>query len=67
MLLRILKKTYLILRNFKHQLLVSLFGFSSTCRQKPSCSAYTSMQIKKNGTIVGLVQGLWRSINCRHF
>lgn len=63
---KLFKKAYFALKTFKHQLLVSLFGFSSTCRQKPSCSSYTTAQIKKNGTIVGLIQGLWRSINCRH-
>lgn len=62
-----LKKIYFVLKTFKHQLFVSLFGFSSTCRQKPSCSAHMATQIKKNGTIVGLTQGLWRIINCRHF
>lgn len=61
------KKIYSLLRVFKHQLLISLFGFSPSCRQKPSCGLYTITQIKKNGTIVGSVQGLWRSFNCRHF
>ena len=66
-MIKILKKIYSLLRTFKHQLFISLFGFSSSCRQKPSCSTYTITQIKKNGTIVGLIQGFWRSINCRHF
>ncbi|AKM80999.1 MAG: hypothetical protein UT13_C0001G0035 [Candidatus Pacebacteria bacterium GW2011_GWF2_38_9] len=61
-----MKNLYGYLREFKHQLFISLFGYSPSCRQEPSCSAYTTAQIKKNGTIVGLVQGLWRVLNCRH-
>jgi putative component of membrane protein insertase Oxa1/YidC/SpoIIIJ protein YidD len=63
---RFFKKSYLFLRLAKHQVFNTFFGFSSTCRQQPSCSAYTLAQIKKNGTIVGLIQGLWRVVNCRH-
>lgn len=57
---------YKFLATFKHNLLFSLFGFSSACHQNPSCSRYTLLQIKKNGTIIGLLQGLWRSLNCHH-
>ncbi len=64
---KILTKTFLTMRAYKHQLLISFFGFSASCRQNPSCSSYTLAQIKKNGTIVGALQGLWRVINCRHF
>lgn len=64
---KVFKKAYILIRSFKHQTFISLFGFSTTCRQNPSCSSYTTAQIKKNGTIVGLIQGLWRIINCRHF
>lgn len=64
---KIPKKIYSFFRLFKHQVFISLLGFSSTCRQNPSCSSYTAAQVKKNGTIVGLIQGLWRTINCRHF
>ncbi len=61
------EKFYQLLRTLKHQTLFSLFGSSFSCHQTPSCSRYTIMQIKKNGTIVGLSQGLWRSVNCHHF
>ncbi len=59
-------KIYKFLATFKHNLLFSLFGFSFTCQKNLSCSHYTLIQIKKNGTIVGLLQGFWRSINCHH-
>lgn len=58
---------YKFLATIKHQIFFTVFGFSPTCHQNPSCSRYTALQIKKNGIIVGLAQGLWRTINCRHF
>jgi len=67
MMTKLFLKVYFVFKTFKHQLFTSLFGFSPACHQKPSCSLYTVTQIKKNGTIVGLLQGLWRSVNCRHF
>lgn len=57
---------YKIIKEFKHQALLSLFGFSFVCHQQPSCSQYTVSQMKKNGTIIGLTQGLWRILHCRH-
>lgn len=59
-------KFYQYLREIKHQILISQFGFSSTCHQNPSCSQYTSEEIKKNGTIVGLLKGSYRAIRCKH-
>lgn len=61
-----MRKLYQIVREFKHQLFFSLFGFSGSCRQNPSCSQYTVSQMKKNGTIIGLAQGLWRALHCHH-
>ncbi len=56
---------YQFLNSFKHHLLFSLFGYSPACHQNPSCSEYTALQIKKNGTIVGLLRGLWRVLHCK--
>lgn len=61
-----MNKIYKYLSTFKHNIFFTLFGYSPTCHQDPSCSQYMAAQIKKNGTIVGLLQGLWRIINCRH-
>jgi putative component of membrane protein insertase Oxa1/YidC/SpoIIIJ protein YidD len=60
-------KLYKFLSTIKHQFLTSAFGYSSVCRQQPSCSQYTAERIKKDGTIVGLAKGFWRTIHCRHF
>jgi putative component of membrane protein insertase Oxa1/YidC/SpoIIIJ protein YidD len=59
-------KIYKFLSTIRHNVMYSVFGYSSVCSQTPSCSQYTVMEIKKNGTIVGLVKGIWRTINCRH-
>ncbi len=61
-----INKVYKFLATIKHNFLFSLFGFSFVCHQNPSCSRYMAMQIKKNGTIVGSLQGIWRIINCRN-
>lgn len=60
-------KLYKFLATIKHNIFYSVFGFTSTCRQTPSCSQYTVESIKKDGTIVGLSKGLWRTLRCRHF
>lgn len=57
-------KIYRYLVEIKHQVFIAVFGYSSTCRQKPSCSQYTIKQMKKNGTIVGLLRGLKRALTC---
>ncbi len=47
-----------------HSINISVFGFSSVCRQKPSCSQYTINKIQENGTIRGLYDGIKRVISC---
>lgn len=59
-------KTYRYLAEIKHQVFYAVFGYSPSCRQKPSCSQYTIEQIKKNGTIVGLLKGFGRALTCYH-
>jgi len=46
------------------QILISVFGFSSSCRFQPSCSQYTVTQIKDHGTIRGLWLGFNRIRSC---
>lgn len=58
---------YLFLREMKHQIFWSVFGVSYSCHQKPSCSEYTIEEIKKNGTIIGLVKGFNRVLHCHHY
>lgn len=48
-----------------HTINLSVFGFSSVCRQTPTCSEYTISQIKKHGTITGLKRGVARVSKCR--
>jgi putative component of membrane protein insertase Oxa1/YidC/SpoIIIJ protein YidD len=59
-------RIYLFLREIKHQVFFSVFGYSASCHQKPSCSQYTVEQMKKNGTIVGLLKGMYRAVRCYH-
>jgi putative component of membrane protein insertase Oxa1/YidC/SpoIIIJ protein YidD len=59
-------KIYKFLSTIRHNIMYSIFGYSSVCGQVPSCSQYTALEIKKNGTIIGLVKGVWRALNCRH-
>ena len=47
-----------------HSLLLSVFGFSTTCKQKPSCSEYAILQIQKHGTITGLKAAVNRIVKC---
>ena len=64
------KITVVLLRGFQvfhpiiHQLNITVFGFSSTCRMKPSCSQYTIAQVQKHGTITGLRRGMLRVARC---
>jgi putative component of membrane protein insertase Oxa1/YidC/SpoIIIJ protein YidD len=48
----------------KHRILFTVFGFSSVCRHRPTCSRYTEIQIKEHGTIVGSMKGLARILTC---
>jgi putative component of membrane protein insertase Oxa1/YidC/SpoIIIJ protein YidD len=59
-LYRLLKPTY-------HLLMVSLFGFTFTCRYRESCSHYTLRQVKKHGTITGFKKGLRRVLSCNGY
>lgn len=57
-------KIFHIFHPLLHQVLISIFGFSSTCRQTPTCSEYTIFQIEKRGTITGLKLGFQRVLAC---
>lgn len=48
----------------KHQILFSVFGYSSHCKHSPTCSRYLEEQVKSHGTIVGLWRGLSRVLTC---
>ncbi len=55
---------YQLLAEFKHTLLVSVFGYSSYCKHQPSCSQYMLYQLKKDDTIRGLWRGMKRILTC---
>jgi hypothetical protein len=38
-----------------------------TCRFYPSCSRYMIDALRKNGPVIGLLQGLWRIMRCNPF
>ncbi|NMA29543.1 MAG: membrane protein insertion efficiency factor YidD [Candidatus Pacebacteria bacterium] len=57
-------KFYKLLSTIRHNIMYSVFGYSSVCFQEPSCGQYTVMEIKKNGTIIGLMKGVWRALHC---
>lgn len=55
---------YQSLETAKRSVLLSVFGYQSVCKHRPTCSQYTMSQIQKNGTIAGLWRGFWRVANC---
>ncbi|NCN45598.1 MAG: hypothetical protein COU63_03625 [Candidatus Pacebacteria bacterium CG10_big_fil_rev_8_21_14_0_10_36_11] len=55
---------YQIVGFWKHQILYTIFGFSSECKHTPTCSRYTQAEIKRHGTIVGSIKGFLRLITC---
>ncbi|MDO8515510.1 MAG: membrane protein insertion efficiency factor YidD [bacterium] len=57
-----MKRVFLLLIKFYQQHL--WFLFPSQCRYNPTCSVYTVSQIKKYGTIYGLVRGVKRILRC---
>jgi uncharacterized protein len=59
-----MNKIYLFLREVKHQIFTSVFGFSSTCQHSPSCSEYTKNAVKKHGIIKGGVKSFKRIMSC---
>lgn len=61
---RILFYIYLGLEKAKHQVLITVFGYHSVCKHRPTCSYFTIKAIKEDGTIVGLYKGLKRIISC---
>jgi|GEM_PF-2258295 len=58
---------YQLLHPILHQLLITILGFSSTCRQPESCSNYTIRQIRNHGTMIGLKKGFSRILKCRSY
>lgn len=57
-------KLYQSLYWFKHQILVSVFGYMSDCKHTPSCSEYALEQVKERGTIWGLWRACIRLLSC---
>lgn len=55
---------YKIISHFKHNLLISQFGFVVECKHSPTCSRYWQQQVKKQGWIRGTAQGLKRILTC---
>lgn len=37
------------------------------CRFHPSCSEYMILSIRKNGSFLGILDGLWRILRCHPF
>lgn len=57
------KKVYLFLREIKDQLIISNFGFITSCKHSPTCSVYMAKNIKKKG-LVGFFLGIKRILLC---
>ena len=62
--MKILVLFYKTLGVFKHNVLISIFGISSHCKHRPTCSEYFYQQLKKRGTIEGLFQAFKRLLTC---
>jgi putative component of membrane protein insertase Oxa1/YidC/SpoIIIJ protein YidD len=59
-----IKKIYDLARIFKHSLFVSVFGFTTYCKHSPSCSQYTTEEIRQSGFLKGGVKGIKRILKC---
>lgn len=55
---------YQVLEHSKHQILITVFGYHSVCKHRPTCSQFTLNAIKQDGTIIGLYKGLVRILRC---
>ncbi|HBX42453.1 MAG TPA: membrane protein insertion efficiency factor YidD [Deltaproteobacteria bacterium] len=49
-----------------YQRLVSPY-LGDCCRFFPSCSEYTIGSLRLNGTLTGILDGLWRIVRCHPF
>lgn len=49
-----------------YQRLVSPY-LGDCCRFFPSCSEYTIGSLRLNGTVMGILDGLWRIVRCHPF
>lgn len=49
-----------------YQRLVSPY-LGDCCRFFPSCSEYTIGSLRLNGTVTGILDGLWRIVRCHPF
>jgi putative component of membrane protein insertase Oxa1/YidC/SpoIIIJ protein YidD len=63
-MLEILINVYRKIAFFKHQILFTVFGYSSRCKHIPSCSKNLLIQIKKHGKIIGAIKGFSRILTC---
>lgn len=55
---------YRVLRPITNNLLYVVFGWSSSCVHKPSCSEYAVQVIRSHGTMRGLFLGVGRALTC---
>jgi len=60
----ILIKFWQLIRPIRHQFNLTVFGYSSVCRQKISCSDYALNQLRQHGTILGLKKSILRVLKC---
>jgi len=60
---KLIKKFYVFFREIKDQIIVSNFGFITSCKHSPTCSVYMARSIKKKG-FVGFLLGLKRIFSC---
>jgi putative component of membrane protein insertase Oxa1/YidC/SpoIIIJ protein YidD len=63
-MLLVLIQFYRWLWQVKHQILVTVFGYSSHCKHSPTCSEFWTEQVKLHGTIDGSWRGLTRLLTC---
>lgn len=60
----LLIKVYQRARPALDRITLSVFGVVSECKHSPSCSEFTVEQIRRHGTIAGVVKGAKRIISC---
>ncbi len=55
---------YQTLEQIKHQVLITVFGYHSVCKHRPTCSQFTLNAMQQDGTIIGLYKGILRILSC---
>ncbi len=63
-LAKLVLSLYSLTAHLREQLLVTVLGYKSVCRHRPTCSEYTKQSIQAEGLVKGSILGFKRVITC---